>query len=219
MRELIDVGLWAEKRTSKSFKGRPAIFLDRDGVVINEKHFLKTADGVELTPGIGSAIAAANRANYAVILITNQSGIARGYLTWQDFSIVQNRLIELLSDEDAKIDLVLACGFHRDGIGELARDHIWRKPSPGMLLEAERQLQVGLPSSFIVGDRITDIAAGLAAGLRHAAMVHTGYGETHWQRYADQINAWRQNNEIDVADRQNGAESIFTYLKNTQMLS
>jgi D-glycero-D-manno-heptose 1,7-bisphosphate phosphatase len=212
MREHDDIGLWAERLTGKSFVGRPALFLDRDGVVVEEVHFLKAPCDMRLTSGIATAIASANARDIAVVLITNQSGIARGQLEWADFARVQKHLIATLTAAGAYIDLVLACGYHPDGIGNLARDHEWRKPRPGMLLEAENRLGVDLVQSCVIGDRVSDLEAGLAAGLRQGAMVRDGYGTDHWQRHADQIEHWSNQARMAIIDTSNGASAITSWL-------
>ena len=216
MRDHDDIGLWAERLTGKSFVGRPALFLDRDGVVVEEVHFLKTPSDMRLTSGIATAIASANDRDIAVVLITNQSGIARGLLDWADFAIVQNHLIAVLTAAGAYIDFVLACGYHPDGVGDLARDHEWRKPRPGMLLEAEYRLGVDLVQSCVIGDRVSDLEAGLAAGLRQGAMVRDGYGTVHWQRYASKIKHWSDQVQMVVIDAPNGASAIAGWLSSTR---
>lgn len=176
MDHLVDIGLWQQRLTNGSFFGRPALFLDRDGVIVEEVHFLDEPENVRLTPGVVEAIAAANSRQVPVIVITNQSGIARGRFGWVEFEAVQNEIVRQLHTGGAFIDLVLACGYHPDGHGALAREHPWRKPNPGMLQEAAKALDISLPNSIVIGDRFTDLAAGKAAGLRRGALVKTGYG-------------------------------------------
>lgn len=176
MTRLSDPGLWAERYGERSFAGRPALFLDRDGVIVEEVHFLRHAAQVRLIEGVAEAMAAANAAGVAVVVVTNQSGIARGLHGWTEFETVQARMTALLAKHGARTDLVIACGYHRDGTGELAKDHPWRKPGCGMLNEARDLLGIARGESLIVGDRLTDLEAGKAAGLRQGALVETGYG-------------------------------------------
>lgn len=212
MLEHDDIGLWAERLTNKSFVGRPALFLDRDGVVVQEVHFLRAPEDLRLTSNISAAIAAANAADVAVVLITNQSGIARGKLDWKDFAAVQHRLVESLEADGAHLDLVLACGYHPEGTGALAREHPWRKPSPGMLWEAAARLGIDLARSCIVGDRISDLEAGFGAGLRYGAMVRDGYGAEHWQRYGAKVEQWRTTQGLTIIEAYNGAAAAAQWL-------
>ena len=192
MPRLTDVGLWTERYGADTFKGRPALFLDRDGVIIEDVHFIQKAEDVRTIEGVAEAINAANARHVGVVVITNQSGIARSHFGWDAFESVQAEVNRRLRDAGAQIDLVLACGYHPDGAGALAADHDWRKPRPGMLLEAAKQLGINLAASFVVGDRLTDLAAGKAAGLRLGALVRTGYGATEAAAHGDDLARWRK---------------------------
>ena len=162
-------GCWCEAlRPADRGAPRPALFLDRDGVVAVERHFLRRVEDVALIDGAAAAIAAANRAGLPVVLVSNQSGIARGLLGWAEFAAVQREILARLAAAGARLDLVLACPFHPD--------HPWRKPNPGMLLEAARRLPIDLARSLLVGDKADDLRAGRAAGLRQGAHVLTGHG-------------------------------------------
>src|SRR5438128_11162386 len=108
---LIDgVGLWAQRITRADFEGRPAAFLDGDGVIAEEVHFLADPKDVRLTLGVGEAIALLNGMSVAVVMVTNQSGIARGRFGWAEFSTVQDEIARQLARADAVIDAVFACG-------------------------------------------------------------------------------------------------------------
>ncbi len=210
MHEQHDRGLWIERLTTARFDGRPALFLDRDGVVVEEVHFLERAEDIRLTEGVAEAIAAANRAGVAVVIVTNQSGIARGLYGWAEFAAVQAELVRQLLERGAAVDLVLACGYHIDGEGELARDHDWRKPKPGMLHAAASLLGVSLPRSLIIGDRLSDIEAGRAAGLVRAALVETGYGAGEWAALTSRSDAQASGFELQRAP--SAAQAIAAWL-------
>jgi D-glycero-D-manno-heptose 1,7-bisphosphate phosphatase len=201
MPRLTDIGLWAERFGSKSFEGRPALFLDRDGVIIEDVHFIRRAEDVRMIEGVAGAINAANARHVAVVVITNQSGIARGHYGWEEFEAVEAEIGRRLRSAGAEIDLVLACGYHLEGTGPFAADHAWRKPQAGMLVEAAEQLGINLAGSFIVGDRLTDLAAGRAAGLRRGALVRTGYGAKETEAHADDLAKWRSEGfAVEVHD-------------------
>jgi len=172
--------LWRDVRVKGFSSPRPALFLDRDGVIIEEKNYIADPHEVELLPGIPDLIRAARLAGMAVVEITNQAGIGRGYFGWPEFTQVENRLTELLADHGVHLDAVFACAFHPQARPPYDHpSHPWRKPNPGMLMEAGRLLNLDLPQSVLVGDKAADQQAARAAGLRCGIHVLTGYGRTH----------------------------------------
>lgn len=172
---LVDPGLWAEQRTAT--RGGPALFLDRDGVIVEEVRYLGRVEDVRLTPGAAGLIRAINARGLPIVVVTNQAGVARGYYGWADFRAVQDEIHRLLALEGAHLDAVYACAYHDAGQPPLdTPDHSWRKPNPGMLLAAAETLGIDRARSWIVGDRGLDLAAGKAAGLAGGAQVATGYG-------------------------------------------
>ncbi len=172
------IGLWAEHRRPAPLERKPALFLDRDGVIVTEVDYLGRPEDIAVIPGVPEAIAAVNSRSIAVVMVTNQSGIARRYYGWPDFRAVQERIHEELGRHGAHIDLVLACGYHEVGEAPLGQaDHPWRKPNPGMLIHAAESYGIDLGRSWIIGDRMTDLRAGERAGLAGGYLVRTGYGE------------------------------------------
>jgi D-glycero-D-manno-heptose 1,7-bisphosphate phosphatase len=178
---LTEPGLWVEQVGSTVFPaGTPALFLDRDGTINVDTDYPDHPAEMLLREDIAPAIAAANRAGIPVIIVTNQSGIARGYSGWGDFAAVNGRVLELLGGEGASVDMVVACAYHEAGSGPLAvADHPMRKPNPGMLLEAGNRLGLDLQRSLIVGDKKADMEAGQRAGLAQGWLVD---GEQSSQR-------------------------------------
>ena len=165
--------------------GRPALFLDRDGAVVEDTGYLCEVDAIAMITGAAEVIAAANRRSVPVIMVTNQSGIARGYYGWDEFRSVQDAIVGSLASGGAWIDAVFACPHHPQGKGALAHpDHPARKPNPGMLLEAASALALDLKSSWLVGDKADDIEAAKRAGVAGALLVATGYGSSDRQRAA-----------------------------------
>lgn len=164
---------------------RPALFLDRDGVVLEEVNYLYAAEDARLIPGAAETIAAANRLAVPVIIITNQAGIARGYFGWEAFAAVQDKLLADLAALGAVIDGVFACPHHPMGNPPYGHpDHPARKPNPGMLLRAAAMLEVDLSRSWIVGDRAGDLGAGRNAGVAGGLHVLTGHGADDGERQA-----------------------------------
>jgi D-glycero-D-manno-heptose 1,7-bisphosphate phosphatase len=168
---IVDVGLWCEFGEG-DFAARPGLFLDRDGVIIADAGYLARPQHLRLIEGAAAAIARCNTCGIPVVVVTNQSGIARRYYGWDDFRAVQAALKAALAGFGAHLDAVLACGYHAEGHEPLRiANHPWRKPNPGMILAAGRRMSLDLARSWIVGDRPGDLAAGAAAGLAGGILV------------------------------------------------
>jgi D-glycero-D-manno-heptose 1,7-bisphosphate phosphatase len=182
---LVDgVGCWCDVR--HTFGHLPALFLDRDGVIVEETHYLAEPDDVRIIAGAAAAIAAFNRAGVPVVIVTNQSGIGRDLYDWHAFAAVQAAIAGLLAREGAHLDAVLACAFHADAQAPFDNgDHPWRKPQPGMIFEAATRMNLDLARSWIVGDKADDLAAGRAAGLAGGVVVTTGHGRDHQRAALD----------------------------------
>lgn len=157
-------------------KKAPAVFLDRDGTICKEVGYLSHPDQLELLPGSAAAIAQLNRAGVLVIVTTNQSGVARGYFTEADVAAVHRRLQELLAASGARLDAVYYCPHHPEkGAEPYRQDCECRKPKLGMIRRAQKELSFDIHQSYAVGDKLSDIEFGKAAGLR-TILVRTGYG-------------------------------------------
>jgi D-glycero-D-manno-heptose 1,7-bisphosphate phosphatase len=170
--------LWREI-LPRAVRGRPALFLDRDGVVVVETDYLCRREDVALIPGAAEVVTAANRSGIAVVIVTNQAGIGRGKFGWAEFASVQETIASALAVRGAHWDAVYACPHHPDANGVFAHpDHPARKPNPGMILRAAADLAIDLPRSWLVGDKASDIEAARRAGLAGALHVATGYGLT-----------------------------------------
>lgn len=155
---------------------KPAIFLDRDGVVIEDSHYLGDTGRVRFVPGAPETIAELNRAGWAVVIVTNQSGVARGLFTLDAIGEVHDHLAELLSGYGARVDAFHFCPHHPEAeLPEFRAVCECRKPKPGMLRRAARELGLDLAESWMIGDRVSDLEAGAAAGCR-TVLVRTGYG-------------------------------------------
>jgi D-glycero-D-manno-heptose 1,7-bisphosphate phosphatase len=141
---------------------RPAVFLDRDGTLIHDRHYLSDPAGVALLPGAGEAVARLNRAGRFVVLVTNQSGIGRGWFSEDDYRAVHRRLRELLAGRGARLDADYHCPLSPDAPDPGAM----RKPGAGMFLRAAREHGLDLAASWYVGDRDRDVAPARALGGR-----------------------------------------------------
>ena len=151
-------------------KPRPALFLDRDGVLIEEKHYLRNQDQVFLCPGVENLLENAFYQQLPVVVITNQSGVSRGYFSWQDYELVTERILQILGPKAP------LAGIYANGYGPDSPVDSWRKPSPAMILAAASDLNLDLKNSILIGDRLSDLKAGIRAGLPLLAHVLTGHG-------------------------------------------
>lgn len=169
-------GIWLHLvRKTVTTQPRPALFLDRDGVIVDDVGHLSREDDIRPIEPAADVIAAANRNGVPVVVVTNQSGIGRGLFGWPEFMAVQRRILDGLASRGAQVDAVLACPHHPEGKPPYAHpDHPARKPNPGMLLRAAEMLPLDLARSWIVGDRARDIGAGRNAGIEGALYVTAG---------------------------------------------
>ena len=157
-------------------EGRRAVFLDRDGTINVEKEYLHRVGDFELIPVAGEAVRLLNDAGFLVIVVTNQSGIGRGYYDEAALEEVHRHMELELARFGASVDACYFCPHHPlHGIGDYRKECACRKPLPGMLLQAAEDWAIDLSASFIVGDKVADVEAGLMAGCL-PLLVRTGYG-------------------------------------------
>lgn len=149
---------------------KSCIFLDRDGVIIEDCHYIKNPKDVKLCPGAKDLIRNLHNKNYLIIIVTNQSGITKNLLTWKDYKEVSRRLIQLLGIPNP-VNAIYANSYTDSFDGS------WRKPNPGMLKQAAIDFSIDLNSSILIGDRKSDLDAGINAGIRNLIHVSTGHGE------------------------------------------
>jgi D-glycero-D-manno-heptose 1,7-bisphosphate phosphatase len=154
--------------------GRRAVFLDRDGTIVEDPGFLHEPGQVRLLPGAGDAIHRLNQAGWLVITVSNQSGIARGLYDATAYSAVQRRLVELLTPLSARLDGAYFCPHHPDITGPCE----CRKPGVRLFREAQAALGLDLGRCYWVGDRLSDVAPARELG-GHALLVGTGRGAAH----------------------------------------
>lgn len=156
---------------------RRAVFLDRDGVLNKDPpHYAHRLDQLELLPRSGTAVKILNEYGYLVIIISNQSGVARGYYTENEVSIFNNALLMKIQEFGGEVDAIYYCPHHPDAKIEKYRLTCnCRKPNPGMLLQAAKEHNIDLQKSYVVGDKCSDIEAGKNAGCQ-TILVLTGHG-------------------------------------------
>ena len=181
-----------------------ALFLDRDGTIVKEIDkssnlpgenipaetlgYLTSVEQVELIYGSADAIALARKSGYKIIIITNQSAIARGWLTEEDLREINQKMYNLLinTNPEAIIDDLFYSPYHTDGIiDKYTIEHPSRKPDIGMILEAKEKYNIDLSSSYIIGDAYSDMKCGINAGIKNI-LVGTGYGKLTYKKCLDE---------------------------------
>lgn len=154
----------------------PAVFLDRDGVIIqNRDNYVRSWKDVEFLPSSLQALKQLSQTSYKIIIISNQSAIGRGIITMEQAEAINQRIIKEIIDAGGRVDGLFICPHTPD-------DHCFcRKPLPGMFLQAADALSIDLTASAIIGDALTDIQAGSAAGIKTLILVKTGRGHKESQ--------------------------------------
>jgi D-glycero-D-manno-heptose 1,7-bisphosphate phosphatase len=166
-----------------------AVFLDRDGTLIEEVGYLDRVERVDLYPWTIDAVRALNRAGMRVVMVTNQSGVARGFFSEAVVEQVHRHIADLLAAGGARIDAYYYCPHHPDGkVRQYAQACDCRKPGRGLVDRAVRELGIDPAASFVVGDRWLDVALARAVGGR-GVLVRTGYGATEETRPPEGLRA------------------------------
>jgi D-glycero-D-manno-heptose 1,7-bisphosphate phosphatase len=157
---------WGVSSYDPTMTSRKALFLDRDGVINVDSGYVHRRDQFVFIDGIFELSRRAKQSGYLIFVVTNQAGIARGLYTEHDFRDLMMWMCEEFQHQGASIDKVYYCPYHpKHGIGEYKRESSYRKPNPGMMLAAAQEFGVSLTSSVLVGDKDSDIEAGLSAGV------------------------------------------------------
>lgn len=185
---------------SQELNPAKAIFLDRDGTIIEqfpstanpepEKHaYITEINQVELIEGSADAIARARKLGYKIIIATNQSAIARGWLTEEKLKLINRKMFSLLkaTNPEAVIDDLIYCPYYKDGVIEkYSIPGNCRKPDVGMIEEMKEKHNIELGNSYLIGDSYTDVKCGLNAGTK-TILVRTGYGEMAYKKCLDEM--------------------------------
>lgn len=158
-----------------------AVFLDRDGTLNEERHYLHKPEEVVLFPGVGAALKRLSDAGFKLIIVSNQSGVGRGYFTLADVDRVNERVIELLGRDGVRIDRIYIAPEAPD------QPSRGRKPSPQFLFDARDEFRLDLSQSYMIGDKLIDLECGWNAGVGRSLLVRTGYGVKTEQKHAVEI--------------------------------
>jgi len=160
---------------------RPAVFIDRDGTLTEEVGYVNHPQRLNLLPRSAAAVRRLNEAGIAAVVATNQAGLARGYFTEDVMNAVNQRLVGELKRAGAHLDGLYVCPHHpTEGVPPFRTECDCRKPKPGLLLRAAKDLDLDLASSTIVGDKASDLAVARPVGAR-GVLVLTGYGLGEWE--------------------------------------
>jgi D-glycero-D-manno-heptose 1,7-bisphosphate phosphatase len=161
--------------------GRPAVFIDRDGCLTDEVGYVNHVSRIRLLPRTGEAVRRLNQAGVPAVMVTNQAGIARGYFSEDVLHAVNAEMVRQLAAQGARLDGLYVCTHHpHEGQPPYRAVCDCRKPRPGLLQRAARELALDLAASAMVGDRISDVAVGQAVGAA-GVLVLTGYGRGEWE--------------------------------------
>lgn len=152
------------------------VFLDRDGTINEEVHYLHRTEDLQFLPGVAEALRLLKEAGFKLVVVTNQAGVARGYYACEDVEHLHAYMNEQLKAQGAEIDAFYYCPHHPDyGIGIYKKTCRCRKPGIGMFEQAEKQFQIDRSHSYMIGDKLLDVEAGINYGVS-GILVGTGYG-------------------------------------------
>lgn len=153
-----------------------AAFIDRDGVINEERNYVHRIEDFVLLPGVAQGLALLRDAGFRLIVVTNQAGIARGYYDQSAMDRLHDHLRDQLALQCVALDAIYFCPHHPSGsVKELAFECDCRKPAPGMLLQATKDFDLDLSASVLIGDKLSDVQAGKRAGVGRAVIVESGH--------------------------------------------
>lgn len=171
----------------------PAVFLDRDGTLIEEKNYLHRPEQVVLFPGAGSALKRLQGAGFRLFIVSNQSGVGRGYFTLADVECVHRHLSQELGREGVEFDRIYIAPEAPD------QPSRGRKPSPQFLFDAREEFDLDLAQCYMIGDKLIDLECGWNAHLKASILVRTGYGAEFERNAADKLSRARIVDDLTAA--------------------
>lgn len=184
---------------------RPAVFIDRDGTISEEVGYVNHPSRYKVFPFSAQAVRLLNERGWLAVLVTNQAGVARGYFTEELIGAVHEILIRELATSGARLDAIYYCPHHPSvGNAPYRVDCDCRKPKPGLVRRAAKELNIDLTQSWMVGDRYGDVEMAHNAGLR-AAFVLSGYGRGEWEY---KCAAWKQQPDLIAENLLAAVEAI-----------
>ena len=186
---------------------RPAVFIDRDGTISEEVGYINHPSRFRLFPYTAAAIKLLNDQGWLAVVITNQAGVARGYFTESMIETVHENLLRELGEKGARVDAIYYCAHH-PSVGEppYRQECDCRKPKPGLVTRASKELGIALKQSWMIGDRYGDIELARNAGVR-SALVLSGYGRGEWE---NQRSQWKQQPDLVAENLLEAVELILS---------
>ena len=172
-------------------KKKPALFLDRDGVLIKECHYISSVNQVEIENGARKLVRFAYDYGWHIIVVSNQSGISRNKISWDDYFQVTNKMISLFGNPNP------FSAIYANSQGPNTKFKNWRKPSPNMILRATELFNIDIDKSIIIGDRLTDIIAGINSGIKLLVHTKTGHGMKEKIKLNNFISNNKTNKELE----------------------
>ena len=168
-----------------------AIFFDRDGVLIDDKNYISDPKDVCILPGVKNLLHDTYLAGWINIVVTNQSGISRGFSTWKDYEKISIEMINRLGNQAIIHGIYANSEFPKNNV-----KNDWRKPSPNMILEATKEFNINLKNSFLIGDRLTDLLAAKNAGINKLVHVLTGHGKNERDKVLKNLKLSYEKKEL-----------------------
>jgi D-glycero-D-manno-heptose 1,7-bisphosphate phosphatase len=181
---------------------KKAVFLDRDGTLNFDPGYISQPENLSLLPGVGEGLSLLKKAGYLLIVVSNQSGVARGIIPHENLTLIHNKLNELLLPWNVAVDYFSLCIHHPE------EDCECRKPKPRLILDAARLFGIDVSQSYMIGDRLSDVGAGHAAGCKGSLLVLTGDGEKSQKEISSLRPTWIAHSLQDAAKWIVGQESV-----------
>lgn len=150
---------------------RPYLLVDRDGVLVKDVHYLKNKDDIQIVDGVYDLLKSARNKGYGIVVITNQSGIGRGYLDWDKYREITEKILTMLGGKD------LVDAIYTNCIVSDNRNDSWRKPGTGMIERASLDYNIDKNRSVVIGDRLSDIKSGIRAGINKSVLFVSQWGK------------------------------------------
>ncbi len=182
-----------------------AVFLDRDGTIIEEKDYLRDPDQVVIFPGAAQALKRLADAGFKLVIVSNQSGVGRGYFTMADVERVNQRLVTLLVRDSVRFEKIYLA------LEAPEQPSRGRKPSPQFLFDARDEFGIDLSQSYMIGDKLIDLECGWNAGVKKSILVRTGYGAEYERVHAQKLNQAHVVNSLAEAAECPGPRSLLAH--------
>tara|TARA_B100002019_G_scaffold272533_1_gene267826 strand:+ start:4059 stop:4691 length:633 start_codon:yes stop_codon:yes gene_type:complete len=174
--------IFEKPKTNDKFENSTVLFIDRDGVIIEDTHYINDPKKVILCKGAKKFIRKIYEKNIPIIIVTNQSGISKNLITWAEYNLVTKAMLDKLEEPNP-----ITAIYANSSISDMPQTN-WRKPNPTMIKTSIRDLNLRFNQSILIGDRKSDLIAGLRAGITYLIHVETGYGKVERKKIKEELN-------------------------------